>query len=361
MKFIRCFQPIGQGAFYTERHIKKNAEEFTVIFDCGSSTLRGKKLESKITSTFPKNHVIDVLFISHLHYDHINGIEYLKKHYKIKKVILPLVNQKAKTLLKISNYIDFDISNTQLIENPTEYFDEDTTIIFIDETDTADLDTDVESREEIDITEVEESKNYESGTTFLIGFEKYDWVYIPFNYEHKLRSKQFITALKSVNLTIEDLDTIEKIASNKSKIIKAYKNVSGDLNQNSLTLYSGKKTEFDIYCHSHCCIPWVKTIESGCLYLGDIDLNQPKIVQSIRSNLRNVYKYIGTIQLPHHGAVNNFNISILAKNIRCGILSYGTTNSYGHPSDRVISDIISAGISPHRVNENSNSLVTQWG
>lgn len=360
MKFIRCFHPIGQGAFYTERHINVNAEEFTVVYDCGSSTFRGKKLETKITSTFPKNHVIDILFISHFHNDHINGIEYLKKHFKIKKVIMPLVNQKAKNLLKISNYIDFNISDTQLIENPTEYFNEETTIIFIDEADTADLDTDIESSEEINITEIKESKTYESGTTFITGIEKYDWLYIPFNYEFTLRSKQFITALKAENLTIDELDTIEKIASHKSKIIKAYKNVSGDLNQNSLVLYSGKKAEFDIYCHNHCCIPWLKTIESGCLYLGDIDLNQPKIVQSIQYRLRSIYNYIGTIQIPHHGAVNNFNISILAKSIRCGILSYGTTNSYGHPSDRVISELISKGINPHRINENLNSLVTQW-
>ena len=79
MKLIRTFHPIGQGAFYSERHIFTTTE-FTVVYDCGSSTIKGKKLETKINSSFPENQIIDILFISHFHADHINGIEYLKNH-----------------------------------------------------------------------------------------------------------------------------------------------------------------------------------------------------------------------------------------------------------------------------------------
>ena len=117
MKLIRTFHPVGQGAFYSERHII-DATEFTVVYDCGSTTFREKKLETKIKSTFPKGHTIDILFISHFHSDHINGIEFLKKHCIIKKVVLPLINNEAKVLLKISNFLDDNNSNTQLIDNP---------------------------------------------------------------------------------------------------------------------------------------------------------------------------------------------------------------------------------------------------
>lgn len=84
MTLLRTFHPIGQGAFYTERH-NINGTEFTVVFDYGSTTLKGKKLETKIKSTFPENHIIDILFISHFHSDQINGIKTLKKYYQIKK------------------------------------------------------------------------------------------------------------------------------------------------------------------------------------------------------------------------------------------------------------------------------------
>jgi len=42
MSLIRTFHPVGQGAFYEERH-SFGDNEFTIVYDCGSKTL-GKKL-----------------------------------------------------------------------------------------------------------------------------------------------------------------------------------------------------------------------------------------------------------------------------------------------------------------------------
>jgi hypothetical protein len=31
-KFIRTFHPVGQGAFYTERHILEDGQEYNIVF-----------------------------------------------------------------------------------------------------------------------------------------------------------------------------------------------------------------------------------------------------------------------------------------------------------------------------------------
>ncbi len=363
MNLIRTFHPIGQGAFYTERHTFKGAE-FTVVYDCGSTTLNGQKLERKIKSTFPKNHSIDILFISHFHADHINGIDILAKHCKIKKVVLPQIDDAAKILLKITNLIDYNFTDTSLIDNPEGFFGGDIPIIRIEPNE---INLDQESiriNEPIDISKIGSSTINPSGTVFS-PFVDIDWLFIPFNYKHDKRRKQFEDALKIYNLTLADIDTINKIRKNKNNVIEAYNAVDGNLNENSMILFSGKNSKdyircFDqfhhVYFHRH----FHLNFQSGCLYMGDIDLNEPNIVSDINTKLSQLLSFIGTLQVPHHGSIYNFTTSILQPNMCCAIFSFGTSNTYGHPSDRVFSDVIANNIYPHLVTENQTSIVTQW-
>ena len=364
MTLTRTFHPIGQGAFYTERH-NINGIEFTVVYDCGSTTLKGEKLETKIKSTFPKNHSIDILFISHFHSDHINGIETLKKNYKIKKVVLPLIDDDAKTLLKISNYISDNNSDTQLIDNPTAYFGDGTTVITVSETNLNEGDNGINIESTTDISTLNPKQPVASGTAFISGLANHDWLFIPFNYKHIDRKTQFIASLTALGLTLTDLDTIEKIATYKDKIREAYNDIDGDLNENSMLLFSGKNADEPICCfahHHHFFYHYhFDEINSSCIYFGDINLKQLGIVNDINKKLVRLLPHVGTIQVPHHGSIHNFDSSILkTSNVKCAILSFGTTNTYGHPSDRVIGEILSSSVFPYLVTEKQYSMVTQW-
>ena len=363
MSLIRTFHPIGQGAFYTEIH-KFNGTEFTIVYDCGSTTFKGKKLETKIKSTFPKNHPIDILFISHFHADHINGIETLAKHCRIKKVVLPLIDDEAKILLKVTNLLDHNFSDTSLIDNPEDFFGGDIPIIRIEPTEINPNTDGIGFNDPIDISQIDNSTNKPSGTVFS-PFTGIDWLLIPFNYKHDERRKQFEDALKIYGLTLTDIDTISKIKKNKDDVIKSYNSVDGDLNKNSMILYSGKKSDDFIHCFNHFNHFYFHRnfhfdLQSGCLYMGDIDLNEPNIVADIIAKLRQLLPFIGTLQVPHHGSVHNFTTSILQPNIFCAIFSFGTSNTYGHPSAKVVGDIISNNIYPHLVTEKQHSMVTQW-
>jgi glyoxylase-like metal-dependent hydrolase (beta-lactamase superfamily II) len=101
----RCFHPVGQGVFYTEHFRVSKKKMFNVVYDCGSetSTLQIKRI---INNTFSKNEEIEFLFISHFHYDHISGIEYLLERCRVKYVFLPLISNDVKFLLLIENALE---------------------------------------------------------------------------------------------------------------------------------------------------------------------------------------------------------------------------------------------------------------
>jgi beta-lactamase superfamily II metal-dependent hydrolase len=364
MELIRTFHPIGQGAFYSERHIF-NTTEFTVVYDCGSSTLKGKKLEAKITSSFPENQIINILFISHFHADHINGIEYLKKHCKIKRVVLPLLHEDSKTILKAINLLENNNIDPLLIDNPTEYFGDETTTIFVNQTNTDENSNGVNLEDIADISTLNSTTTIPSGKLIVSGVKSHDWIFIPFNYKQVERKNQFISSLATESLTLDDINTIDKITANKDKIKRAYNAIDGDLNENSMLLFSGERNNNHVNCFSHTTpfhyFYYFDKIKSGCIYFGDISLKQIDIITDIRRKLVRLLSNVGTIQVPHHGSIQNFEKSILSiGEIKLAIISFGTTNSYGHPSDIVVGEIISSSVIPLLVTEKQETMITQW-
>ena len=57
------------------------------------------------------------------------------------------------------------------------------------------------------------------------------------------------------------------------------------------------------------------------MYFGDNDLNQANILNDLKHKLGSLVERVGTIQAPHHGAINNFNDDIFAINNSVKILS----------------------------------------
>lgn len=128
----RIFHPVGQGAFYSE-HFEDNNYSFNIVYDCGvlKAITHGEKV---VSQAFTKDDEIDILFISHLDYDHISLVKKLKDTVKrIKRVILPLVVDKYyilsfyKAINNGSKYNDV----IKLIDDPHEYFGKETQIIYV--------------------------------------------------------------------------------------------------------------------------------------------------------------------------------------------------------------------------------------
>ncbi len=251
----------------------------------------------------------------------------------------------------------FSINN--LINNPEEFFGENTIILRIEPSENISefIDRDSQNIDEI------QGGIIQSGVALEKRFSNYSWVYIPHNHEFKERFEDLKEALESKGFDIDKLkndpnytlDKIEKdVRISKTKGGKLFREVydklDGKINQNSMVVYSGVKNNnsirYDRYisnfyghnlyhvqdCH------W-RHEEKGisCIYTGDTDLNDVDIKQIYQP----YWDSVGTIQIPHHGDRHSFNQNVLRDRYYICPISVGKTNSYGHPSYKVISDILS--------------------
>ncbi len=328
----RIFHPIGQGAFYSERH-----EGFNMVYDCGVLP-KTKYSEKLIKQSFNKSEEIDILFISHFDSDHVNHIETLKKHCsKIKCVILPLLDYQEKKLLT-SIYQSIDKKIVSLISNPHDFFKEDTKIIYVKSTERQELYDD--TIYELDL--LEDNQEIESFVNITKGD---DWYFIPYNYQYTQRHQELIDLLQKESINVDKLKSDSSYAIQNSKALKLiYDKLGGTINQNSMFLYSGPLIlnnhqesiryykNFPLHYH------FLRYFEDkvGCIYAGDGDLN---IV-----NLMTVYKkqwdLVGTIQIPHHGDIKSYKSSTFSSGRICCTISVGQQNIYAHPSTTVIADLI---------------------
>jgi beta-lactamase superfamily II metal-dependent hydrolase len=364
----RIFHPIGQGAFYSERH-----ENFNIVYDCGN--WKNTKLADKVVKqAFFEGETIDILFISHFDYDHVNKIKTLKEHTHIKKVIMPLLHDEEKKIL-INLYRALNFNILTLIKNPQEFFGKKTQIITVETAENGENHIG-DNIDPIDLDNLTDT-NIQSGSILRKNFKSYEWVFIPFNYEYKARNYELENLLSKNGFDVEQLKTnpkhtINEVILNRKKIKDIYTKVSGNINQNSMLLYSGVNCinkdcekrvffhrpfffyEYYPYIHRYCYFEdiWYKNRHRvSCIYTGDTDLN----VVKIKSIFGKFWESVGTIQIPHHGDLKSFDKSVLDDRYYWCPISVGETNSYGHPSSKVIANILSQDCCPILVTENLSS------
>jgi hypothetical protein len=362
----RIFHPVGQGAFYSERH-----ENYNIVYDCGCmSVSKGKKV---VSQSFSKEDVIDILFISHFDYDHISLIEDLKTTVKeIRNVVIPLLHRNEKILLSNVFKALGEYSLASLVENPKEFFGAETHIIRVKPSSEEEINSKEETDKDtpslsISLNNINKDLEEISSGTLIAIEENSDWVFIPFNYEYKDRNKEFLDKLES--------DEIDKLKSSKhifdsefrNKIKKTYKKVSGNINENTMFLYSGPTTKeksnypYLYWTNKLFCgfsslefydIPFLEQNRVACLYTGDGDLNKTKV----KDIYKKYWKLIKTIQIPHHGSPYSFVENILESSYFFCPISVGKNNSYGHPSAKVICKILSHKSYPIYVTEDVDSI-----
>lgn len=362
MLIQRIFLPVGQGAFYLEKHPNMN-----VIYDCGNSrkTKAGQKI---VSQTLSKNDDIDILFISHFDYDHVSLISTLKKTVrKIKRVILPLLSPETINLLiNINRAVN---NNTlTLIQNPKDFFGDDT-IISYTSTDFNDQNT------ETTIDSLTNEAIINGKTILTSSLITYDWVFIPFNYKRTERLSCLEDELIKNGFDLMQLKgnpeyTVDAAIIDRKKIRDIYNKLAGKINENSMLIYSGpvKSMLYGNYiaCDSRNMLfplmwrikykhyPFVNA-KSGCIYTGDSNLNNI----NISSVFSRVIDKVGIMQIPHHGDIKSYNSTLFKSYKLVCPISYGKNNTYGHPSTAIISDLLANECLPIHITEDVDSYFIQ--
>ena len=113
VKIVRNHYPVGQG-FFSSQQILYGDKKFTCVYDCGSVSEEGDDLLDKYMDDLRKNtNTIDLLVLSHLDADHINGVKNLLIKFNIKKIVIPYLNTFEKLLFLLGKNMPLDFRAIQ--------------------------------------------------------------------------------------------------------------------------------------------------------------------------------------------------------------------------------------------------------
>ena len=378
MKVVRTFHPVGQGAFYSERFYFYEGDalkaKHNIVFDCG--VLWREWMQYPVVSqAFTDKDIIDLLFISHLDYDHISLVKTLMKRVKcVKDIVLPLVSEELLITAMTYYQMGYDDDMADFFReviNRMYNRQENLTVHFVGD----------ESVEEMTGTLI-----WPSGQVRKAQW-KPDWVFIPYNmnycsrrqelydeFKKVVKDQTFIDAIKQKGIEpIKDADDLferlkkkefaEKVVTIRElwkPVKRAYEKITGKTNENSLLLYSGPIESDGVYRMLQT-LPIRRIYHQdlyrvGCLYTGDSTCD----MEDWKKKYANVWKYIGTLQLPHHGSAESFDVTKNVIDRRYVFpVSYGCDNMFGHPSGKVLAYLLANRCCVESVTEKADSMYMQ--
>ena len=360
---LRTFHSVGQGAFYTEEF-----DDFYVVYDCGTETGGIKTIENAIVGYFDKEKPIEILFISHFHRDHINGIEYLLGNYRVNNVVLPQYDMALSTIFFLENknappfVKKFTLDPYKTIKSLSPK----TKCIFVKSHASRGGD------DQLNVVDILDDSCINSGTK-LVPTKQVDWFYIAINHLKEERVKIFNSGLLKNNISIHSSSDFEKYWSNKNhkkQIVNIFNKLPGGCNGNSMVVYSGPEGQWSYFSSHFLSIEFnvVQKIHNnllsvlldeinrrtGCLYMGDYEANE-KTWGVVFSGISQYKDYIGTVQIPHHGSKWNYIDDININEGMFSIISYGLNNKHGHPHAFTTASIEKNGGKVFYVNEQAAS------
>ena len=379
------FHNVGQGLFYSGiLNVKDNKKHyiFTFVYDCGafaSSTL--EKEINDFTALLPKgtkkNHRLNLLVLSHLHEDHINGLQYLLNDVEIDTLVMPF-NKELNELAKIcsTNYedtfvqnfydnlimrdddglaewfvsinikrvffIDFDVEDDELNQNDEPFF--------------IPLDDDINTT----ITRIQHKKK-----SFIMLYANY-WKFhiqsLKFDKEFIKKYSQIVDSfIEEKNSTLKEiLKEKNLLAKLREKLNDSIKNFHLNYNKTSLLMFHyplnfckslsfvSNQQQPQVCPFNH--FFWKNypyhtrniTVLPGDVFMKKTDVN------NLLKNFLDDEEFLGrcfVLQYPHHGSHCGENLRFSKfLNANFYVIPYGLCNKYIHPDYEVIDDLCESGV-----------------
>ena len=337
----RTIHPVGQGAFYSEIfNVRK--EKFTAVYDCGSNN------NAPLSSEIDEFNTVDLIFISHFHNDHINGIKKIQqKGEQNPLIIIPGISHYAFVIDLISNYlhtgdtkcdsISFMLDCLPALSSANNANRQNQIIIGQDRNWASRIIVVQEGVVPIGVPDPTDG----SEDSFLWRYDAY------FHKYDKTKEKELILQLSK---------RIPILAANQSGDFQNkewYRDlIEGlsvldldDIKEVFTSIYKGHPNRYSMLVHSYPVDKRKKYME--CLYTGDIMISQP-----VKTTIINIKPHY--IQVPHHGAKNNYDESIYNK-YQIAFMSLGLNNSHKHPDKDTLIKLIQKCETVHVITENEGS------
>lgn len=415
---IRFQMPVGQGFFHAGWVNFPEAEEkFFYVYDCGAmnkfATARDREIK-KLNELVGEGARLDLLVISHMHADHVNGIERLVTDGKLQvdTIMLPLIEMKERLLSFATTahddpasaesgfYRDFVVDPVAAVSRFSPR-----NILLVGRgdggapgsgsPDDSPLDggpdlsgegrgytwklvgqgtADVMSRD-ADRPQIIKIPDTSALRVFQFSNWQNAWLIAPYVAEDiTAKNDLFIFKLANeLHLTVAELEgrlsnssfVLDLVTNCSDKLQAAYKSCHGNLNRTSLCLYSGPAGSVAAYYG--CQVqhgPWVSNLghqRIAWLATGDAKLSNFAKCDAFLEHFKDHLDKVSTLTLPHHGAAGDFNQNLLTttKPSFCPV-AVGAVKDWQHPAASVTRSVASEGAMLLVVNDNETTLVREY-
>lgn len=373
------FHPVGQGLFYSglinAAPAKRNGV-FSFVYDCGSTSPRRflyreiddlKALLPRVRSENVKR--LDMLIVSHLHDDHVNGLEYLLNGVKVDTVVMPYTDSITRLLARDESlgeeafldafyanpvrwFVSRGVRRILLVGSPPEgdYLVIEPNELRSRQEEDVSIHSCIRKSEWADETELLYLDNYAP-----ITINQFYWKFRFGNLELP-KERSYINTVdkfqrdKSVSLNeifrnkrltrelIERLRPLfpEGKAINRTSVVAVHEPIAPD----------GEKTVFHLQNTS-----WLIGIPEKHIFVDDIFYYQSKISSRYKKTIltgdielmngdrfpleKDMQQEFAVFQYPHHGAREAIPKRYLTENM-IKVFSAGIANRYGHPDSGVL-------------------------
>ena len=316
----KTFYPVGQGGFYSER-IEGNETVKTVVYDCGAVVGRsnnGPTPELQKCIVDSGSDKVDILVISHLDEDHINGICNLESYLKQHASRLPLILIPKPTPFDLLLF--FNSVSPSVI---AWYFNSETQkgMCFI-----TDEMVPGEPDEPVILDEGAAGKtfsHYRNFSPFGKTSETDSWLLKFYVDKSKYEGK----------LTKEDEEMIKHVCSiddfeqNKNELQKVYDRVKCARNGSSMSMVSLPLPTSDKGYAKKSFATWLN---------GDACLKTDEKMAAIEQHFSCLDGLNVDFQIPHHGS--HYNLGCLPRKVNDlrTFIWAGFNNKYGHPAGTIL-------------------------
>jgi len=399
--FTRTQWAVGQGFFHSGE-VQALGANVLYVYDCGS--LDDDALNREIDEFLVRheNQQIDMLFVSHYHYDHVSGLPRLLSEANVKSVIIPVI-EPIERLAALGATLPQDELDSWAVdfaadpEGALRGLDPKINVVFVEpsEDDTDDRGADdggelpkVEIGEEgaEDLDEPSRVRLKVGGTSTLRGDDLKGntvalWIWKAYTTtfarrRHKallkhLEKQPGLNAASIKNALNSALLFRQFVQTHHKEITAAFAQTFPDVNLSSLLLYSGPATERKYRgrryrtrsAHAEGKEIGAWDILPGWLGTGDQNMGVRRCNEVATVFSEELWR-VGVFALPHHGAKSSYHSRLLemfpGEKPTC-VVSAGVHSQYGHPFREVLMDVSAQGGSIVLVNEAMPSRSTESG
>jgi len=417
IEFKTVFRGVGQGLFYTGK-----IGNFNFVYDCGSNQKRDLMRAIELYKRDMRPHEdtsrrrINLLIVSHFHYDHTNGLDKLLEDVELEDVVIPYFTPIERLILALRRknlpewYSDW---YPELLRNPVSFFlieKKARRVIIIgregreglpeykgpsrdEKVDFEEMPDDEKLKKLILMNDPSWEKFMKDGRLLVknhnIPFVLLGWIFRFFNYKPEEKNmRRFQNCIDSKGIKpsnstfIEDIKDAITDSSKRIELKSCYNHLHRDLNNTSLVVYHGPLGKYKCKFHvsskygllfdgnQNLCISttsrpcsFSNENQMGQFLTGDINLNHD--YGQIKTHYHNLLNRTSICQIPHHGSWKNWNRTFLEELENCGhwVASSGFSIQYGHPHISIVRDIISKNCSFYWCNQGNQFMtegVVKW-